>query len=152
MLLRQLAKKPLGSFSQQRLDTALSKYVSKAADSDSKIAHDVLMYREKPAAKWVGSYIVRGASDKLVTLDTGDRTLIAPIDKLKPYRQNNIVDNAMIMNKPKDSDSDIFQRERAQLEALLNKPRVAHGAKDVVKTFVTKVVKDDDPRAHAGDF
>lgn len=53
--------------STQSLDTALSKYVPKVADSDVKISEKVSMYREKPVSKWIGPPILQSVKDKFLS-------------------------------------------------------------------------------------
>lgn len=143
--------------SQHRLDVALNKLVPGAANNDLKIADEVLMYREKPVAKWVGPYIITSINGKQVTLDTGDRTILASIDKLKLYRQvsNNMDDKKLLTEQSHDlSRDDIFQHELNQLKSLLGNRYVGDEVQPsaVIDTFVSKLIDDNSSRAQEEDF
>lgn len=45
------------------------------------------MYREKPTAKWVGPFVVRGVKEKVITLDSGYRLVRASVDKVKGFKE-----------------------------------------------------------------
>lgn len=142
--------------SQQRLNVALNKFFLWSADNDLKIADEFLMYREKPLAKWVGPYTITRMNGKQVTLDTGDRTILALIDKLKLYQQvdQNMGDEKLSQEKSHEhSKDDIFQQELNQLKSLLGN---RYDCKDdqpseVIDTFVSKLVDDNSPRAQKED-
>lgn len=63
-----------------RLNTLKTQNVPGAADADVKIGDKGLIFREKPIEKWsVRPFIAIKAEGKLVTLDTGFRTILASI-------------------------------------------------------------------------
>lgn len=110
------------------------------------------MYREKPVAKWIGPYVVRGVSGKLVTLDTGDRIVLASIDKLKLYHPNHISKEDVSSNESQNKSNEIFQLEKAQLEALLERPRNTQVESVCVNTYIAKTKPETSPRSHDTDF
>lgn len=123
---------------QQRLDNALRKSISKDTFAKCRISDEVLMYREKPVAKWIGPCVVRGVSGKFVTMDTGDCIIIASIYKLKLYSQNSIAEEAIHTDDIQNGKNQIFHRERAQLEALLKKRTGTQATRVTVDLFVEK--------------
>lgn len=95
---------------KQRLKTAVNLRVPRAADSNICVNDEVLMYREKPIAKWVGPYIVCRIFDrgKLLELDTGDRLVTASIDKIKTYLMPKYPDSgeAVVNEPPQEYEND----------------------------------------------
>lgn len=137
--------------SQQRLHTALSRFVPKVAYPDIRVSDEVLMFREKPTANWVGPYVVRGVSSKLVTLDTGDGVFVPSIDKVKPYRHGHISEKVTTGNNIEITKNEIFQCERAQLKALLDIRRNIRAASGTAGTSTSKIVSKNDRRAYTTD-
>lgn len=70
--------------------TALNSNVPGETKRDVRINDKVLIYREKPIQRWMGSYLARDFNGKKLTLDTGDRRLQAFIDKVKLFRNLHI--------------------------------------------------------------
>lgn len=81
-------KKMLNIVAKHRFDTALKRRVPNAADSINRVNDEVLMFREKPVGKWVGTYLVYRflQNDKSFELGTGDRLIIASIGKITLYQ------------------------------------------------------------------
>lgn len=75
---------------RSRLATAITSNVPAAAVADIKIGDEVLMFREEPVAKWTGPILVQSKDGKILTLDSGDRSWMALIDKIKLYREQDL--------------------------------------------------------------
>lgn len=48
----------------------------------------MLLFREKPTAKWAGLFVVVNADGKMLTLDSGDRTRTASVGKVDGYSKH----------------------------------------------------------------
>lgn len=79
------------------------------------------MFREKPVGKWIGPNIFSDIEGKLLTLDTGERTIMASIDKVKLYseRERPRMPSLPAHHSCSPDDSDVFFRERQELDKLL---------------------------------
>lgn len=71
--------------SRTRVETVLSQNLPPVPDSSVRTGEEVLMYRLKKVGKWVRTYAVMDFNENMLTLDTGDRTLGASVDKVKIY-------------------------------------------------------------------
>lgn len=71
----------------EREKLALQRNVLAAAEKEVSVRGKVLMFREKPVTKWVGSYSVEQRHGKSLEFDTGDHIIVASIDKVKRYNE-----------------------------------------------------------------
>lgn len=60
---------------KHRLSTAMKKRIPSAADAETRVLDEVLIFCEKQVGKWVGTYLVRRFIDegKILELDIEDR-------------------------------------------------------------------------------
>lgn len=138
---------------QSRIATAIRRSVPAAADSAIQIGEEVLMYREKPIGKWVGPFIVEQTDGKNLTLNTGDRTIRASLDKVKSYKAR-FKDHDADTQQNHDHD-DAISKEREGLERLLGltiDSTEGDGNQDEIQAFVAKIIEPNDPRGMENDF
>lgn len=162
--------------SKHRIRTALKQNVPAAADMKLMIGEEVLMYREKPTAKWVGPYVIEKIHEngKQYTLNTGDRTLLASIDKLKKYNEPS-PSSTPEKTKDKNDSGHISQdaqptyenddmpevledsvpddlMETEELMQLMWPPNNEGLGTGVSETFTVMTLKPNDPRADIQEF
>lgn len=129
---------------------ALARDVPSAADAVLNEGAEVLMYREKPIAEWMGPYIIHKRDDKMLTLDTGNQYIEASIDKAKPYysRRSNI-DTQTTEDTKTNPDDEVSQL----LDQFM--PRHDGSPSDQmlsVNELVVKIIKPQDDRSKEKDF
>lgn len=81
-------KKMLKQVVPSRLEIALARNVSLVAERDIKLGDAVLMIRERPNSKRVCPYVLFNRMEDMLSFDTGDRVLMAFVDKAKIYREH----------------------------------------------------------------
>lgn len=110
------------------------------------------MCHEKSTENRVGPYDVHGISGKLATLDTGEWTLTAFIDKIKTDCQDHISKNIVGSETSGINGNETFRREKTQLEALLKFQREFPAVQDTADMFIFKVNNENGQRAHVLNF
>lgn len=88
-----------------RICTAIAWNVREAADTELFERNEVLMYRDKPIAKWTVLYVLPKPHGKMFGLDTNERSVDAAIEQMKPYYVGNKTKNQNRVN-PLDNVSD----------------------------------------------
>lgn len=129
---------------QTRLATAVASNAPAAASKDIKIGEEALMFREKPGAKWSGLFMVANIGGKMLTLDSGDRTWMASIDKVKRYQErasepSNIGASEDAAREEKDCSQ--------QLEEIIgpNDDVPSDSNPISIDEFVVMIISQDDP-------
>lgn len=139
--------------SKRRLDYALQHRVPAEADALFSPGDEVLMYREKSVAKWVGPYIIQNILDgrKVVELNTGDRMIMDFLDKIKKYRTKDtaveVPDNQKTDGQREVEDLDRLMRSFWPVDAHEEVPKV-----DEIEEFVVEIIENTDPQSEAEDF
>lgn len=140
-----------------RLTSTITSKVPAAADFDIKIGDELFLFREKPTAKWTGPFAVVNSDQKLLTMDSGDRTWTASIDKVKLYSEHepdSANDHAVKVAGDKDIDlnpAEHLSSEQNDIFGPFNNNENDENALGVDEFFV-QIISSDDPRASSPDF
>lgn len=73
---------------QLRCLTLISPNVPHAVDFDIWIREKVPFFKEKSVAEWTGAFVMANSDKKILTVDSGDRNWLKPVDEAKLYRHH----------------------------------------------------------------
>lgn len=136
-----------------RIRTALTRNVPTAADNERNEGGEVLMLHEKPRGRWVEAFVVHKRDDKMLVLDTGDRFIVASIDKVKAYMTHdshqddeNTMQGAAVNNHTDGEVAGILD------QYLPSAPSTTSVDAIQADEFVIKTIHSDDDCAKQNDF
>lgn len=151
------ALKTVKLVARSRLVSAITSNVLAAADNNIKIGDDAPMSSEKPTAKWTGLFAVVKSDGKTLTVDSGDKTRAAFMDKGNRYTEHELGSgNGHPINVAGDQQIDTIPAEdiTSALDAILNPSNDTDNDENglSVDEFLVKIISDDDSRTNIPNF
>ena len=158
----QIARKEMEKvIAKQILATALRSNVPKAADNETRIGSDVLLYKERPVNKWLGPYKVMAGDNKNLLLNINGRIAPASVDKVKVLRKTTSSNTGPTFSNSMDSVIDqaisgelFFVKLRhglAKVEKQCNS-LLPNGTIPPNEILVTEILKPGDERNNSEAF
>lgn len=139
-----------GLIATDSMKMALVRNAPSATDVDLSEGVKVLIYREKPIAERIGSYIIHKKVDKMLTLDTGDRYINASIGKIKRYYPRKPkIETQITKNTKTNSDDKVSQLSDQFMPKNHGAPRDHMLSAD---ECVVKIIKAQDDRSKERNF